>query len=1120
MAEEQNFLKPEQAEAINREGGNILVSASAGSGKTFVMIKRLIRLITEGKAKVDEILAATFTEAAAADMKEKLKRALTEEAAKGNKTVASELNKVATADICTLHAFCGRLIRTYFFAAGVAPDYKVADEAQADVLKNESMDETFRALYKAKDEKFLKFVDRYRARRKDDALKAVIRGIYDYCISETDPERLLNAYKFNYTEEGATRFEKSFGLRLKNAAASIGAELNKLKSECEKAGFNAGANNCDAFIEIISAVEEGGQPRAKSYSEAKDFPQITRSCPAEGKVFLKDRLKNLKARIKSLCEFAAAAEIDRESLKDLNESGETLSRLVLSFKENYDKTKRENNVLDFADLERLALTALKDENVRLSVRKKYKYVFVDEYQDVNGVQEEIISAITDGNLFMVGDVKQSIYGFRGCRAEIFEGKQKTVEEKGGAAISLNCNFRSADNVIDFINRTFDFCYVPEYTGLDYRATARLKSGGIYPAEYKGRAALHHLVKVGGKKTERPAPHVYDILGEAFKEEEKEAASVSNLLAEIIDGELRKKYYDIKTKTVQPVHMRDIAILTRAGDTAYVKGIVEGLNGHGIRVVSGVSQNVRDFPEIKTLINALKLIDCFYQDAPLVGTLLSVIGGFTEEDLTEVALYYSEHGLYGGFSAAFTYYAENADTPLKTRFKAFKDYFDNLRYLADFKGAKGILDKIISDSGYENYILAENDGDEKIRRLYRFLAETQSGDRLRTVSEFLLRVETSPKAFEFSGGGEENAVKVMTVHSSKGLEYPVVIVCGLEKPFSRKDESKPVLCDRDEGFFALAFDDKTRVVSSTGYREMLKAKMRETQIKEEMRLFYVALTRAAYSLHLVFEKTGDDRSGEFSVPFTETACFLDFVPKSIPAAVHLPTEFGLTGLTRRGRQVLVAKPDEEKAEQMKKDFGFIYPFLSSTVLPLKNSVTAAAKGLKEEAYPVYSVFKEDGATDPERGTIAHKILELYDFGGEFYGQIKSMQEKGYLSAEQIAKVDVERLRKVIESDALKDLKGKTLFREQDFIVNIAAKKVFDTDSDEEVLLQGIIDLLVVSENGAEIIDYKYSTLGAESLRQKYSAQLNLYAYAVERSLKLKVVRKTLVNIFTGETAEIK
>ena len=242
-------------------------------------------------------------------------------------------------------------------------------------------------------------------------------------------------------------------------------------------------------------------------------------------------------------------------------------------------------------------------------------------------------------------------------------------------------------------------------------------------------------------------------------------------------------------------MSDIAILTRSGDSAYVRGLVEGLNGHHIRVVSGVMQNVCDFPEIKTLINVLKLIDCFYQDAPLVSTLLSPVGGFSEEELAEIALFYTDKRgkdkTIRGLSDAARYYLDNADTTLKTKLAEFKNYFDKIRSLADFKGAKGILDKIVSDSGYENFLLAEKDGDEKIRRLYRFLSETVSGDRVLSVAEFLRRTETSKKAFEFEGGGEDDAVRIMTIHSSKGLEFPVVIVCGLEKPFSRKDETKLV-----------------------------------------------------------------------------------------------------------------------------------------------------------------------------------------------------------------------------------------------------------------------------------------------------------------------------------------
>ncbi|MBP5467600.1 MAG: UvrD-helicase domain-containing protein, partial [Clostridia bacterium] len=847
--------------------------------------------------------------------------------------------------------------------------------------------------------------------------------------------------------------------------------------------------------------------------------QITRQNPPEGSL-LKERLKDVKARIKALCDFSAGAAIDREILPALSDSGETLARVVLRFSETYAERKRESNALDFSDLERFALTALKDEDVKAAVRKKYKYVFVDEYQDVNGVQEEIISAVSNGNLFMVGDEKQSIYGFRGCRSEIFENKEKNLAESGGAVVRLNYNFRSADNVIDFINGIFDFCYVKEYTGRDYKSGARLSGGGIYPYNAKGRAALHFLKKEKRERSGRTGARIYDILAEAKSEEEKEAAHVSNLIAELIDRELTEEYYDVKDKAFKRVKLSDIAVLTRAGDTAYVKGIVEGLNGHGIRVVSGVSQNVCDFPEIKTLINALKLTDCFLQDAPLCGTLLSVIGGFSEEDLIDVALFYADGGGKGGFSDAFNFYLEKADTPLKERLLKFKTRFDELRYLADFKGAKGILDIIISESGYENYLLCENDGDEKARRLYRFLSETVSGGRVRTVSEFLRRIETSPKAFETLFGGEEDAVKVMTIHSSKGLEFPVVIVCGLEKPFSRKDESKPVLLDRDLGFFESYFDDGTRTVSSTGYRETVKVKSRETILKEEMRLFYVATSRAQYSLHLIAEKSEDDRKDVFSALFTDGVSFSDFLPAGLPAEWHEPIEFGLTGIKRRGRQILVGKPDKRRTEKMVKDFAYSYPYTAATALPLKNSVSAAVSLAAREYYPVYSLFAAEGGTDAERGTVAHRIMEYYDFGGaDFEKQMGKMITDGVLSEEDALKVDAEKIKKVVLSGVFGGLKGKTLDREQDFIVNIPANLAFDTDCTEEVLLQGVIDLLAVSPSGAEIIDYKYSVLNADSLKRKYRKQLELYAYAAEKSLGVKVIRKTLVNIFTGETAEV-
>ncbi|MBO4251918.1 MAG: UvrD-helicase domain-containing protein [Clostridia bacterium] len=1118
---DENTLKPEQSQAINTGSGNILVSASAGSGKTFVMIRRIIRLIVKGNAHADEILAATFTEAAAADMKEKLKKAIVEEIESGKSTLADELARVSTADICTLHSFCGRLVRTYFFAAGVSPDFKVADESESQALKQDALEETFKSFYDAKDEKFLAFIDRFRANRKTDGLREIIMKAHEFCESEVDPDNFLSSFKENYTEAGAGKLLAEFADRLKSASETLYGEFAALKDECSAAGVSSYANYCGQLCDIVREIEEKGLDTAKNYALSGALPRMP-SDKSESAKALNERVKALKNKLSKLCEYTQNIEYDPRLFDGLKENAETFYAIVKRFSDTYDRLKRDSDLLDFSDLERFALIALSDEKVKAAVHEKYKYVFVDEYQDVNAVQEEIISKVADGNLFMVGDVKQSIYGFRGCRSEIFENKQKTIADNGGTAIKLNYNFRSAENVIKKVNDIFDFCYIPEYTGLDYAGTSRLESGGIYPKEAQGRFELHHLDREKAEKSERPAPHIYNILDEAFKTEETEATRVSNLLSEIIDEELTKEYYDIKTKSFRRVKMKDIAILTRAGETNdYVQGIVKGLRGHGIRVLSGVAQNVCDFPEIKTLINLLKLLDCFVSDAPLVSVLLSPFGGFSEEELLDVALYFKNEtsDKRGGFYDSFAYYAENADTPLKEKIVAFNEKFARYRALADFKGAKGILEEMIADSGYENYLLCTDDGEEKIRRLYKFLAEAESGGKTRTVREFLRKIETASKAFECAGGGEEDAVSVMTMHASKGLEFPVVIVCGLERSFNRKDEASRIIFNRDEGFFACAFDDEKRTTDTTFYREIIKTFMRETQLKEEIRLFYVALTRAAYSLHLVFETSADTRKSKFSKLFTETACFLDFLPKSIQAKEHKPKHFGLNAVTREKRQILIAKSDREGIEKITKDLAFRYPYESATVLPLKNTVTAAVRRGAEDQRPVYSLFTEEKATDREKGIIAHKILENYDFNGEFDEEIKGMLERGVLTQDELDKVDTAKIRNVVSGGAFETVKGKTLFREQPFIVDIAANEVFDTGSKEEVLLQGVIDLLAISGDTAEIIDYKYSVLNADSLKKKYAVQLDLYAYAAERALKVKVVSKTLVNLFTGETVRL-
>ncbi len=1117
-------LKKEQYEAVMHDEGNVLVSASAGSGKTFVMIERLIRLISEGKAKVKEILAVTFTEAAAADMKEKLKKALIKKINEGDSSLADELAEVSVADVSTLHAFCARLLRRYFFAAGVSPDFQIADEDKASELKRECIDRVFRELYAEKDAGFYKLTERYRKKRSDARLKETVLSLYAFCEAEKNPSSITEKAE-KLCEDGALGQILAEYKRYLDKDAALAADdaIRALKGFRET-GNEKGIKFAETLVydleRVLNSADIYVYKEYEGYPLTAVFGRGLKEKDAESKALAigaRDRFKKIVARVyKHLTD----RETDLNRQKELLSHTRALAALIKRFSEEYAEEKREENLLDFGDLEHFTLTALKDESVKKSVRDKYKYVFVDEYQDVNGVQEEIISSVSDGNLFMVGDVKQSIYGFRGCRPEIFDGKRRAMISRGEKTVLLNHNFRSALAVTDCVNEIFSYSMTEESSGTDYKNTSALIPGGIFPAEKTGRAELHLLLTEKKRRSEKERPRVYDVAEEARKAETEEIPPIASLVTEIIRRERGKTFYDVKEGRDRYIGYSDIAVLTRNKSNGYVEGLVTGLIRHGIPVASEVKQNVCDYPEIKTLINALKLIDCFYQDVPLVSVLLSPIGGFTEEELAAVALFYADEtgkdGKKYGFSRAFSYYAEKGEGVLKEKAVEFKKYFDELRFAADFLGAGGALFKMTENCGYENYLLATPCGEEKAKRLHGFMAAASAGGKTYTIKEFLKRTETARDAFSVASGGEENAVRVMTVHASKGLEFPVAIVCGLERKSNTEEEREEILADRDLGLATRCFDDESRTVSETPLRGLMREKMRETRVKEELRLFYVATTRAQYSLHLTFEGKEDGRKEVFR----GAEKFLDYVPFSIPVTEWNAEDFLYTDMTAERRKVLIGRADEQAAEEMKRAFSFRYPFAAETALPLKGTVTAAAESFSEKEHYVHRLFDETDVPDREKGITAHKILELYDFfGADFSSQIKEMTKEGKIAEEKLSGLSLERIEKAIKSGAFGSLSGYSLYREQPFLVNAPANMLFSTDSAENVLLQGVIDLLAIKDGRATIIDYKYSSLNGESAKRRYKKQLALYAYAAEKILGVKVERKILLNLFSGEMTEV-
>ncbi|MCQ2387522.1 MAG: UvrD-helicase domain-containing protein [Clostridia bacterium] len=1115
-------LKPEQKEAIQFNEGNILVSASAGSGKTFVMIERAIRLIAEGKATVKEILAVTFTDAAATQMQERIRKALIEKIGEGKTELEKEINELYNADISTLHAFCLKIIKKYCFVIGKSPDFAICEEDNATILKNQSIEKLFKECYTNGEKEVLSLLEKFKQNRKDEKLKEIILKIYDYACTEKEPFSFLEKTLNNYTLEGLKKTKEELYDIYFSQLKEIQKDLEKFFNVKEIEEIKAKEFLQELYDNVTKALSEGLYTNVS----LKDFTiRAPGKVNTDNQLIVKEEIVKLRDSAKKIIDTLHKTFTDRENdLKIQNVlfcDTKIIIDLVKKFSFYYDKLKEEENVLDFNDLEHCALKILNNEEVRKEISLSYKFIFVDEYQDINGVQEEIISLIANDNLFMVGDEKQSIYGFRGCRPEIFVGKEKDMQENGQKTVRLNYNFRSAQNVINLVNEIFGFCMTKEFFGKDYSETSKLISGGGYNTEAKGRTALHFFeesapeIEEGQTEKNEEEPRLYDILEEIKKPIIDEASNLSAEIQKIIEEELGNTYFDIETKTEKVIDYSDIIILSRVKKNDYISKLTEDLIRRNIPIISPAEMNICEYPEIDLLINLLKLIDQANQDIPLVAVLKSAIGNFSEEDLFNIAHeYFSEKENKGSFIDAFNFYITTKNDGLKERLVNFNEYINGLRFLSDYYGAKKILEKVIEDSGIENCLIAANNGESKIKRLRKFLSLAESGGKEKSVSEFLEKIENAGKDFCVFECADENAIKIETIHHSKGLEYPVVIVCGLERERNRRAESEEIMFSRTKGFAIKYYDKETRRFHDrTILRSLLKEHVKQSDMKEEMRLFYVATTRAKYSLHLLC--AGKDERKE---KFTGATRFIDYIPSSI-VALHDGSDFSKLNARDDIPADLIGTPDQKLVDKIKNNILYTYPYLENTKLPLKRTVTSALP--EEKIYGVKELFSEE-ITDNEKGTIAHKILENYDFKSDddLFIQVEKMVKGDILSKEEAEKVNIEKIKNAIDSQVFEGVKNSDVYKEKGLICEIEANKILNTQSNEKILLQGVIDLLLIDSDGAKIIDYKYSAFDMDTLEKRYKKQLELYSFAVENILKIKVKSKTIVNILTGKAKEIK
>lgn len=1147
--------------AIDFNEGDILVSASAGSGKTFVMVERVLRLILEGRANVDEILCVTFTVLAANEMKAKIAKKITERlheaSAEGDEAecarLAMQLELLPSANISTVHSFCKNLIKEFFYEAGVDPSFSMVSDAEREKLVKRAIDRYFEEMYDEEDEKLDVLLPVFFKYRSDLKLKELVVSVYEKMMAEADPFGMLEKCDFFYTPDGVRFIYEEL-------ADSLRTEILALAGRIESCGAKLiGYPEFEGYLaQLVNALNSAADAQTCTEMTVAlkeiDVRKPTKKRNADEKYYIAEASAKYVSDLFKKFRERKLSEYDLNGIEEdlaFAEDGLTLYRAfvgtVKGFAEAYAAEKREENCLDFSDLEHFALKILKNEEIRKTVASRFKYVFTDEYQDTSGVQEFILSAVSDGNLFMVGDVKQNIYDFRGCNPAIFADKRRLFEESGvGTVVDLDQNFRSTKAVIDAVNRTFSGSMTKACGNVDYAANPMI-FGADYP-EDSGVSQIH-LVKKSEKENSLP-DGVYGVVKHLECMKDGGFFAEGAYIAELVEGLIGKQIPTDKNEGKRTIEFGDIAILLRNANStgdAYARELVAA----GIPVSASSKKSIGDYAEIAFLIDLIKLIVCFNQDVPLASVLKSSIGKVTDSELYAIRRYSPK----GSFADAYRAYLSERDDELALKLRAFDEYFAKIRLMAEFMPCDELLIDIIRENAIDVTLLASSLGEFKLARVNAFLRA--AGAKRQTTSEFLSGIDKTVESLTIAYD-DCNAVKIMSVHASKGLEYPIVILAGASKNYNDKDKTGNFIFDRKYGVAVAHYDADKMTVKKTAFLLFMKKKLTMRSREEEMRILYVALTRARNELYVVGEYSKQPpelKSGHSDGDIYSVKCALDFFAENDMPLVDRGELECRREYEREPRKVLIGECDRALFKAIDENMSFVYTS-ECEGLSVKRSVTSALKyeGSEEpvcEKTPLFfepheieqADYTDEKTGDKERkgenavqtdlpsggaarfaadrGTAYHAFLEKCDFTKDADDEITRICDGGVLPEESLDLLNRRELKRILSLSVFSDLNDWTLYREQPFTAYMPSSLISGGTEKGEILVQGVIDLLCVKGEEVMIIDYKYSSEKDDgALLARYEKQLKLYAYAAEKVLCRKVVRAIILNLKTKREIEVK
>ncbi len=891
----------DQWKAIMASGQDILVAAAAGSGKTAVLVERIIKKITSENSPidVDELLVVTFTNASAAEMRHRIGEAL-EKAIDSNPNsvhLKKQLSLLNRASISTLHSFCLEVIRKYYYLIDVDPGFRIADETEGQLLRDEVIEDLFEEEYgKDGNQPFFNLVDAFTNDRSDEGLKDIIVDLFDFARSNPSPDAYLDSIVSMYDAAGSTAIEELPFMKVLMADIELQLQGAKLLLEqgLEIAKMPGGpAPRAVNFTEDLHVVVTLLNAKEQSWSELYDAIQLAnfgRAKMCKGDDYNKDlvdKASKLRDRAKKIVQDLRSELFSRRPesfLKDMQEMKPLIAvliDLVKEFSRRFGEVKQERGLVDFSDLEHYTLEILAAQSgiegelplaeatpseAARAYRKKFKEVLVDEYQDTNMVQEAILQLVTadgeaTGNLFMVGDVKQSIYRFRLAEPNLFLGKYNRFTADGehsGLKIDLAKNFRSRSEVLDGTNYLFKQIMGVKVGEIHYDENAELKKGAPYPEDEQFPVELLLIDRGEGSSSETESAEESETAATEFDADDLEQSQLeARLMAKHIKDmvEERRGVYNPKTKTSKPVNYRDIVILLRS--MTWAPQIMEEFKQQGIPIYANLSTGYFQATEVAIMLALLKVIDNPYQDIPLAAVLRSPIVGLNEEDLAVIRISQKR----GAFYDALTTFcmqkptADNEEVHEKT--SQFFDRLKSWRTAARQGSVSDLIWQLYRETRFFDFAGGMPGGKQRqanLRALYD-RARQYEATTFRGLFRFLRFIERMRERGDDLGaaralGEQEDVVRIMTIHSSKGLEFPVVFTAGLARNFNTMDLKKFYMLDKEFGFAAKYINPEKRISYPSLPQLAFRRKHKMEMLAEEMRVLYVALTRAKEKLYLI------------------------------------------------------------------------------------------------------------------------------------------------------------------------------------------------------------------------------------------------------------------------------